>query len=273
MQRLAYFEAVSPYEKRTHLWRARVAILDRDLKTAADEFCRALGSDSRALLPGATPGEQADLIVRLRDLAGMIPEADGGLAYEKALAATGEVSGSVSALRLRAWPVNLAFADLDGAPMAGLIELLMASREVGAQIAQWEPERLVALLGKIGAEVRPMPDGINPAAGPIVTFWELRNNRYMLYVASPSGQVSQRGTLREDTGEPVSLSWGPPVAHPKGGWRVELRGDSGTVRAAVECPAPDGLPVLTTDEGLLARGNAQLRSSQITIWVPNRTAE
>ena len=147
-RRLSYIEKFSPNERRTHLWRSRIALKYRNPIDAADEFAEAMKSSEDALLPRPTPSEKEDIIVRLRDICSALPDDERGLAYEKALAASGDIEGALAALKLRVKPLTTTYENLEQESLARILATLIGNMDMEEQLEKWPTADLISILDK-----------------------------------------------------------------------------------------------------------------------------
>lgn len=172
-RRITFFEALSPAERKTHLWRARVAVREDRPHEAAAEFAASLASRDkrRAILPTPTEGEQEDFLMRLRDYCSSLPRPERPFAYEKALVSAGRTEGALAVLKFRAgFPEATAlplapiadeasrtFPPEGARPLAVAVAAILGQEDLAERLAKWPSSNVLTLLKNWGASVESAP--------------------------------------------------------------------------------------------------------------------
>lgn len=231
LRRLDIIETFAPNERRSHLWRARVALELGEPNGAAMEFAASLpGPDEpRLLLPAPTEAEQADFIVQIRDWVSRLPEREVAGAYERTLLATGERDAALFSLQLLTG-IALVHADevpLD--PIAQAVAFIIGDPSLLPDFGAWTVEELLTLLSHWGAEIGPAPERFPADQLPaifaaqrsleeIAVFVSLgdTNRTFKERLTGPPIQATERTSLASD------FLWTPVEAVGEGILRIQL---------------------------------------------------
>lgn len=163
---LAFIEHYSPAERRTRYILASAWLEAGNLEQAAWDFGRAMVPPTAGpgpLLPPPSARERAAFLSKLRDTSSARPVERRGLAYERALIASGQPELAIDSLRFR---VHTDEAPAAGAPAyAAALAYLLGAPEAERTLRAWGASELLELLVQAGAEVQPHLQG---AEGPAV---------------------------------------------------------------------------------------------------------
>ncbi len=138
-------EAIAPEERRSDYWLAKLSMRQGRAKPAAAAFSQAMEEGKATFLPPPTKDEVDDFIARLRDLCSAGPPEECGLAYERALVATGDADSALAALDLH--PAAACGSPAQSVPeMASRLAAHLGDPGLAEVLSQRSPERLCGLL-------------------------------------------------------------------------------------------------------------------------------
>ncbi len=170
-QRLAFFEGRAPSERKTHLWRARLALRRQQLHYAAEEFSQAVDCEGPApvILGWPTASERDDFLIRLRDACSTMPDPEGIFAYEQSLVASGQDAQALATLKRRVRTSSTRVPeDVSGAPLRSALGVLLVGHPIAGWPQDWTAGELVGLFSRWGADISPAPEGFPGEHLPLV---------------------------------------------------------------------------------------------------------
>lgn len=245
-RRMAYFESFSPLERRTHLWRARAALVRGQWGRASEEFMWAMDtmSPQGLLLQGLTTADRDDFLIRLRDACSEASDPARGFFYERALVATGEDLRALAALRQRieALPVSddALYAAASPAPVRNAVGSLLCARQIIGWPLEWTTDMLAQTLRLWGATLESAPAGAPAAVFPLaVTAVVTVDGIELAAYSGEGGRPAPTATAPPPqelaaTASSVEMAWGPLEPDGRGAWVSTLRSEgTGIARMVV----------------------------------------
>jgi hypothetical protein len=236
-QRLEYFESLHREERRTHYWRARIALERGHTRTAATELRAAVAGITLppvkirkwtrpVMVWNADEGGQEVQEVRreIRDLLSAGPQPVPHLAHERLLAADMDASAVAQLMRSRLRQSVSRFAGqedaldrLPGKPFARALAFLAGRDREHAAFDAWTPSEMILVLEQCGAEfVFIGGDADYPAALPVVCAAYTEPGCLRVHKGNVTGGIV-RAVLSPGTG--ATTTWHVDTAS----GRVELR--------------------------------------------------
>ena len=254
---LDWFEYHAPEERRSHLWRARMALEQKNALNAAAEFAVAMTpAKLPLLLPGPSEEEAAQFLTEFRDYISALPDDERGFAFENALVAAGRSGQALASLQMRRNVMDPAAADPASLPLAQTVACLLGDPDLAQYLALWAKNDLAALLESWGARIESAPETLRTT--PVVAVAWAGPNGLRVWLIGPGGtiQTAQRENRCIDTA--VSFQWTAPVLD-KGQWRTHIDKAGSPVAIAW----PEGNPGQAT---IAIAGDSSEQFLAITVW-------
>ncbi len=158
LTRLDTIEHHAPGERRTHLWRARTALVLDDPNWASFEYRESITTPARRLvLPPPTDAERKDFVVGMRDAVAVLPETVSVCAFERTLLAEGDRDAALYSLRLETAVPLTHVESADTAPFASAVTHVLGDPAIADELQLWSAEELVTLLLYWGATLDDPP--------------------------------------------------------------------------------------------------------------------
>ena len=270
-RRMDHFDALSPGERRTHLWRANAALEQGQYRHATAQFAASLEPSEpqrRTILPRPSAEAAGRLQMRLRDVFSSRADPAGHLGYERVLVAQGNLKGAVNLLRMRVRETERDPLNVSAAPFAEAVAFLLGNPEASETLAEWTAADLVTVLRSCGAQVRPAPPDVPRPALPVVLIAYTTATTLEVRAAAFDEATTARcmASVLAHSEEPPE--WSAIEAGPNTSWTFELRG-ADTEGAYVRVRVSDGAPpcAVTTPE---ADAISIPDSTAMLIWLPER---
>ncbi|MCL4215566.1 MAG: hypothetical protein KJ052_00955 [Candidatus Hydrogenedentes bacterium] len=215
-----WFEDHAPEERRSHLWRARMALEQEDPLAAAADFAFAMTpAEAPLLLPGPSEDEVARFLTVFRDHISALPEDKRGFAFEHALVAGNRSGQALASLQVRRDVMDPASADPASLPLAQAVACLLGDPGLAQYLVAWPENELAAMLESWGARIVPAPEALQTT--PVVAVAWAGPNGLRAWFIAPGGII--RTALRQgrcfDAVAPVQ--WSTPELD-NGQWRTQL---------------------------------------------------
>jgi hypothetical protein len=253
------------------IWRARLALDDRRPELAAawtvDLFNRSAELFSRWPIP--TPDDRQALLNRIRDYVSALPADDRGLAYERALAASGDANAAEASLRQRIAGTNPVYEEIDRTPLQHAAEFLVEGGIRGRiDLSDWSAAELLALFDLVGARIESAPDDIDRSLLPAAVAVRRDGTELAVYIESATSQYRAFS-------EPLKATNTQPAAWGDSPWRTAALPFDASWQIALH--THDDAPIVTIT--LDAKGNANVLhatpppqslpdQSAVFIWLP-----
>ena len=193
--------------------------------------------------------------MRLRDACSSAPHPERMLAYEMALAASGDTEHALDSLRHRVPPSATTEPDVPADAFAGAISFLLGESDLAPPLHTWPAADLVALLKHWGARIDQAPEGFPQAELPLVlAAWAMPDGvRTCQHADGRAATLCYAAPRRplERPGNPAD-GWGDagwrPLLQDEAGWTTQLRVPGGALAliarfASDAAPPPRQTPV------------------------------
>jgi hypothetical protein len=154
LARLDTIDEHAPSERRSHLWRARVALAVGKPNWASFAYARAVAPPTGpALLPPPTEPERNEFVVQMRDAVATMLPTESACAFERTLLAEGDRDAALYSLRLETAVALTHVESVDSAPFAGALECILGDPSTAEDLESWSPEELVTVVAYWGATI------------------------------------------------------------------------------------------------------------------------
>ena len=231
--RMDYVERLAPEERRTHFWRAKAALDQKQYRQAAAELTASiepLTGQEWTLLPPPKPSKVDQITAELRDVFSSLKRPPPHLGYERLLVARGETRGALKLLDIRRNHLRPATDNSDPEELlpapealrAGLA-FLLGDPGLSSQFENWSAADLLAVLRNCGGQVAQAPKKFPRDRLPLVlaAYTGARDTRIYAHCDTQPATLLARPSHPAPTKE-NTLAWNALGQSSPGTWLFEL---------------------------------------------------
>ena len=252
LSRLDLIERHRPEERRSKLWRARVALANDEPNGAAMAFGSSLKPEfGRFVLAPPSAADNAEFVVQLRDYTSTLAEDRAVCAYERALLATGERDAAMYSLRLLTG-ITLARAEnVSPETLAEAASFVVGDASVHEDFAAWSTDELLTLFAQWGAEIGNAPETLPAELLPAILVVQRRLDRLEAFVALGNSRYSFQVpfvapivAVDSDANSPPQIDWSSLSRNEAGAHTATVQlssGDDHALLGALEMPNNGGV--------------------------------